>query len=148
MLQSNLLNLGYRIGYVSNVFSGPVYKELEKAFGIRRPKFATLFSLAHLKRATASDICTLTGISKNTISRAVNELLREGRVRSSTDKVDNRRAILALTAEGRALFEKLVPLFVERQSKMVSVLSPDERATFEELLTKLMVRNDGWNKVY
>ena len=148
MLKHEAIHLGYRVGYVSNFYSGPVYKHIEQEFGIRRPKFATLFTLAQLTETSASEICLLTGIAKNTLSRAVNEMLHDGLLTRALDNKDNRRSILMLTTKGRTLYEKILPLFVVRQKHMVSVLTQQEAKMFKKILDKLIIRTDGWNEIY
>lgn len=148
LLADNQLPYGYRIGYLSNYFSGPIYSVLETQFSMRRPKFATLFCLAHLGKMNATEIGLLTGIPKNSLSRAVNELLKEHRVRRDADKHDSRRAILSLAPSGRRLFGKLIPLFQVRQAKMLSVLDARECAALGRILTKLVLRQDDWAEVY
>jgi DNA-binding MarR family transcriptional regulator len=148
LLSDNHIPYGYRIGYLSNYWSGPIYSILEARHGIRRPKFATLFCLAHIGRMSATEIGLLTGIPKNSLSRAVNELLKEGRIRRDVDASDNRRAVLSLTASGRRLFRRMLPLFEARQAKMLSVLTDGEAQALDRILTKLVQREDDWAEVY
>ncbi len=148
LLADNRIPFGYRIGYLSNYFSGPVYSLLEERYNIRRPKFATMFCLAHLERMSATEIGLLTGIPKNSLSRAVNELLAERRIRRDVDVHDNRRAVLALTAIGRKLYQEILPQFEARQAKMISVLNEEEVQALDRILTKLVHREDDWAEVY
>ncbi len=148
IFRDNEIMFGYRVGYLSNYFSGPVYSVVEAEFGMRRPKFATLFCLAHLGELSAGDICLLSGIPKNSLSRAVNELLREERIRRVADRTDSRRSILSLTREGRKIYQLILPMFRKRQEAMMAPLSTREREQFDRLLAKLVLRDDGWNEVY
>ncbi|MEO6566941.1 MAG: MarR family winged helix-turn-helix transcriptional regulator [Casimicrobiaceae bacterium] len=144
ILQRNEIAFIYRIGYLFNQFSGPVYKRTEDELGIQRPQFATLFCVAHLPGLSASDIVLLTGTPKNSVSRAVSMLRHEGMIRSVADPGDGRRAALHLTAKGRRVYAQILPLFQERQAKLLQVLTPSEQRTFDALLTKLVDRDDGW----
>lgn len=144
ILDRNEIAFGYRIGYLFNHFAGPVYKWTTAELGLRRPEFATLFCAAHLADSTASDVVTLTGIPKNSVSRAVNHLVHTGLIAARTDENDGRRAILALTAKGRKVYERILPRFRARQEAMLSVLDPAERSELNRLLNKLVERNDDW----
>ena len=146
--ERNPIRFGYRIGFLSNWFSGPVYSVVERRFGMRRPKFATLFCLAHFGRLSATDIVQLTGIPKNSLSRAIAELVAERRVLRAVDRNDSRKAILTLTAEGRRIHEQIVPLFEARQRAMLSVLTAAEASQLDRLLQKLVVRDDDWEQLY
>lgn len=144
ILRGNEIAFGYRIGYLFNHFAGPVYKWSAAELGLHRPEFATLFCAAHLDDATASDVVTLTGIPKNSVSRAVAKLIGLGMLKSEADAQDARRAFLQLTAKGRKLYDAFLPRFRERQERMLSVLSGAERAELNRLLNKLVERDDDW----
>jgi DNA-binding MarR family transcriptional regulator len=144
ILRDNEIAFGYRIGYLFNHFSGPVYKWTATELGLQRPEFATLFCAAHLSHVTATDVASLTGIPKNSVSRAVKKLLSEGLLLSHGDERDARRSFLTLTEKGLEIHASILPRFRERQERMVSVLSATERAEFNRLLNKLVERDDDW----
>jgi MarR family transcriptional regulator, temperature-dependent positive regulator of motility len=148
ILRRNEIAFGYRIGYLFNHFAGPVYKWTSGELGLQRPEFATLFCAAHLGETTATDVVTLTGIPKNSVSRAVKKLLGDGLVKSRADAADARRALLTLTPLGQKTYESILPRFRERQDRMLSVLNPSERAEFNRLLNKLVERGDDWARDY
>ena len=144
ILDRNEIAFGYRIGYLFNHFSVPVYRGTTAEFGIQRPEFATLFCAAHLPQATASDVVQLTGIPRNSVSRAVSNLIATALVKRAADANDGRRAILSLTAKGRRVYEQILPRFQQRQEAMLSVLSATERGELDRLLNKLVERSDDW----
>jgi MarR family transcriptional regulator, temperature-dependent positive regulator of motility len=147
ILKNNEIAFGYRIGYLFNQFSGPVYQWTTAELGLQRPEFAVLFCIAHLPETTASDVAQLTGIPKNSVSRAVNKLLQLDLIGRTTDSQDARRALLHLTPAGQAQYAQILPKFKDRQQRMVSVLSATERAEFNRLLNKLVERGDDWVQV-
>lgn len=144
ILRRNEIAYGYRIGYLFNHFSGPVYAWTGADLGIQRPEFATLFCISHLPAPTATDVVELTGIPKNSVSRAVSRLLARGLIRRTADDNDGRRSFIAMTAAGRKLYNQILPRFRDRQQRMISVLSAAERAEFDRLLDKLVERDDDW----
>ena len=144
ILRRNEIAFGYRLGYLFNHYSVPVYKWTAAELGIQRPEFATLFCIAHLESPTASDVVELTGIPKNTVSRAVSRLMKMGMVRRAADSADGRRAMLSLTAKGTRLYQAVLPRFQERQDSMLSVLTAAERQQLHALLNKLVERDDDW----
>jgi DNA-binding MarR family transcriptional regulator len=144
ILRGNEIAFGYRIGYLFNHFAGPVYKWTVAELGLHRPEFAAMFCAAHLEDATASDVVLLTGIPKNSVSRAVAKLIADGLIRAETDASDARRSFLQLTAKGRKVYEGILPRFRERQEQMMSVLTAAERAELNRLLNKLVEREDDW----
>ena len=87
---------------------------------------------------------TLTGIPKNSVSRAVARLIDAGLLQRHADAADARRVILQLTRKGRKVYESILPRFVARQERMLAVLTPAELAEFDRLLDKLVERQDDW----
>lgn len=148
ILESNEITTGYRISYLANFFVGPVYSEVAHTLGVSRSEFVVVFCLKHLGSITAQDICRITGRPKNSISQAVTKLARAGYLQRRTDASDGRRAPLALTARGRSLYNKVIPLFRSREQQMLAVLTDSEREQLEKLLAKLVLRDDDWVQVY
>jgi MarR family transcriptional regulator, temperature-dependent positive regulator of motility len=144
ILRGNEIAFGYRIGYLFNHFAGPVYKWTAAELGLHRPEFATMFCAAHLEDTTASDVVVLTGIPKNSVSRAVAKLVADGLLKSETDQSDGRRVILQLTVKGRRVYDGILPRFRDRQEGMMAVLTSSERAELNRLLNKLVEREDDW----
>jgi DNA-binding MarR family transcriptional regulator len=148
VLRSNEITFGYRIGYLSNVFSGPVYTVAERDFGIQRPMFATLFCIAHLDDLTATDVCAMTGIGKKTISRAVSALESRRFLKRRRHPADNRSSLLRITAAGRRTYESILPMLQARQKAMIGTLDREEQRQLRALLDKLIARDDDWSASY
>jgi MarR family transcriptional regulator, temperature-dependent positive regulator of motility len=144
LLRRNKINYVYRLGYLSNHLIGAVYRKSESDLGIQRPHFAVLLCLSHLNDITATDVVRLTGIPKNSISRAINALLESGYISRDSDEEDGRRGVLNITPRGKAVYDDIAPSFRQRQKKMLEVLSTDERETLNRLLTKLVSQEPSW----
>lgn len=146
LLRRNKINFVYRIGYLSNHLVGPVYKASEKEFGIQRAHFATLLCLQALDQITATDVVTLSGIPKNSVSRAVNKLLADDLIVSMADEEDGRKFVLSITPRGRSLYDRISPAFRESQKRLLDVLSPAEQEQLDRLLDKLVSQDDEWTR--
>ena len=144
ILLDNDIGVGYRIGYLFNHYAGPVYKWSAAEFNLHRPEFATMFCAVHLDDALASDVVALSGIPKNSVSRAVARLIADGLMKREQHEQDGRKAILRLTKKGRRIYEEMLPRFVTRQERMLAVLDPAEIKEFDRLLDKLVERGDDW----
>ncbi|HEX4209022.1 MAG TPA: MarR family winged helix-turn-helix transcriptional regulator [Candidatus Binataceae bacterium] len=70
-----------------------------------------------------------TTMDKVRVSRAVAKLLNAGLITRDADPQDHRRAILDLTATGRAMFEEIVPLVQDAEAEMMAALSEAEHVT-------------------
>lgn len=144
MLTATELSPAWRINFIANFFTGPIYARLQDRFGLSRPGFVILFSLSQQDGLVARDICLVTGLPKNSISRAVTELEAKGLIARDTVAEDRRAKPLNLTPRGRALLAQVVPLFRERQAAMLATLDEAEVAEFDRLVTKIVFAMPDW----
>jgi len=82
-----------------------------------------------LGRVTAMDAATIKGV--------VDRLLRRGLIEVRPDPHDARLRLIALTGEGRALIESLIPAALRITEETLAPLSAEERVVFLEMLRKL-----------
>ena len=144
MLTNTKLSAAWRISFIANFFTGPIYALVQERFGLSRPGFVILFSLSHQDGLVARDICLVTGLPKNSISRAVTELETKGLIARDTDAADRRAKPLNLTEDGRAMLAEVVPLFEMRQKAMLAVLDEKEAAELDRLITKVIFAMPDW----
>jgi MarR family transcriptional regulator, temperature-dependent positive regulator of motility len=148
ILNANAITIGYRLAYLANFFTGPVYGEVMRRHGIARSEFVVLFCLQHVGTLSAQEVCEITGRPKNSISQAVTKLAAAGYIERRGDPKDARRMQLVATAAGRKLYSQVMPLFLERERAMLSPLSERELKQFDALLAKLVLRNDDWASTF
>ena len=144
MLNDTPLIHAWRVNFLANFFVGPIYRELDEKFDLSRPEFVILFSLAQRSGLVARDICLVTGLPKNSISRAVAQLLAKGLVERRAGFEDKRAKPLVLTTSGRDKLESVIPLFKRRQADMRSALNESEQAQFDHLLEKMIYNMPNW----
>src|SRR6056297_2592896 len=144
MLTDTDLSPAWRISFLANFFTGPIYARIQDRFGLSRPGFVILFSLSQQDGLVARDICRVTGLPKNSISRAVTELKAKGFVARGTESMDKRAKPLRLTDTGRSVLAKIVPLFTARQAAMLAPLTDIEAAELDRLLGKITCAMPDW----
>jgi DNA-binding MarR family transcriptional regulator len=81
---------GFRMSLWSGFYTNPVFVDIERRFGLLRDENNILFCLVNYGELTAKSICDVLGRPKNSISRAVERLIRRGLVRRGTDEKDRR----------------------------------------------------------
>jgi len=136
--------LSFRINFLALQFNVPIYRWIEKEFGLPRPEFVVLYSLGLSDGLTASAICSSSGFPKNTISRAIQKLIDKDIIRREIDPADLRSFVLYMTDEGRRIVDAAMQPMVEREKTMLSKLTPAETLMLSELLAKVVVDSPGW----
>lgn len=136
--------LSFRINFVALQFNVPVYRRIEKEFGLPRPEFVVLYSLGLADGLTASAICSSSGFPKNTISRAIQKLIDKKIVRREVDPADLRSFVLFITDEGKRIVDETMQFMVEREKAMLCGLTPAETLMLSELLAKVVVDSQNW----
>ncbi len=148
LLDGSALRDGYRLSFLANYFTGPVYSVIERETGLTRPEYATLLCLNHRDGLAATDVSLLAGYPKNSVSRGVKLLIRKGLIEKRADPRDGRRATLHATAAGTRLYQDTVAGFVAQQERMLGCLNAAERRQLDRLLGKLVEASPGWIDAY
>lgn len=125
------------LSYATSAIVVPAYDAIKRDFGIIRAEYLLLLCLAHYPELTAQDVSRLTGRPRNSISRAVHRMLSVGYLDRVPDPDDGRQAVLTITAEGRALHEKIVTYLLDREAEVLKVLDPSERKELRRILHKV-----------
>ncbi|WP_439498429.1 MarR family winged helix-turn-helix transcriptional regulator [Bosea sp. (in: a-proteobacteria)] len=144
ILDGTAIPTAYKIGYILNFYREPSFRMIETEFGLTRPEIVILIFLTVRDGASASEFCEFSGHLKASVSRAVILLDKKNLIRREPDKTDSRRQLLYLTPEGRALYERYIPMLKAREAAMLACLSTEERAQFARLLDKLAAHVPGW----
>ena len=102
---------------------GAVYSE---QFGIDITEWRVLTTLGMGEPRTAQFIVRCTRTHKSKISRAVTRLALAGLIEGLPNGDDRREIPLRMTKKGRALYEKLAPLVLGYEQRLLANLSEDE----------------------
>jgi len=86
------------------------------------------------------DLAEMTSIDASTLSRLVARLVRGGSVTRKRSKTNNREVVVQLTARGRALVERLIPIAEHLEQAAIAEISPKDLSTLKQCLRR-MYRN-------
>jgi DNA-binding MarR family transcriptional regulator len=136
--------LSFRTNFIAHHFNQPLYDWIQRRYRLTPPEHVVLYALGLKQGITADDIAASSSRPKNTLSRAVNSLLRKKLVLRKQDQSDRRRLSLYLTRSGRKIFEDTVPRLVAREQAMAAVLTPAEQRELNRLLTKIILSKSNW----
>lgn len=116
-------------------------------FGVGITDWRIMALLAAEPWIGASQICNATGLDKAAVSRCVRSLQGLGLVDIAADRQDQRKQLIALTANGVALHDRIVELAVAREQALLSGLSSADRESLLRLLIHLQRRLPAANAV-
>lgn len=139
------------VGVVSRLgrVRGHIDTELDRLFaqhGLTAPGFAVLVTLARLNQAggvSQRRLMDELGLTSGTVSVRMDRLEEMGLIQREPDPEDKRNTRITLTAEGRALFERIVPDHLENERRLLAALSDAERELLVAVLGKLLVEFEG-----
>jgi len=144
LLATSSLRHLWHIAFLVNFYLSPLYFELGKRYGVTRPEVQILYCLSQSGDLLAQDIALVTGQPKNTISRAVSQLVTKEYLIRETHGNDRRAKRLEVTSSGKALLDELMPFFVHRQAAMREALTTEELEMFDTLLSKIVYAMPDW----
>lgn len=144
-LWQNPCPFAFRLNYLALLYNGPLYDWIRDSFGLSRPEYVVLYSLALADGGSARDVSRTSGFPKNTLSRAINRLELMGLI-AARDKAPGggRKQALHLSQKGWALFHKTCPAFEAQEKRMLNALSEGERQMLSELLSKVVLAAQDW----
>ena len=138
LLDDSPTRIGFTFGVLSNFFKDAAFRLISQEYGLSGPEIAVVFCLGHRNGLTAQDVCTVTLRPKNSISRAVKLLLRNGFITRNVDKDDGRRRLLFLSPRGKSLFDNVIDIYRGNELKMLEPLTDGEVRQLGDLLRKLV----------
>ena len=138
-LWKNPCGFAARFNYLALRYNEPLYSWVQEIFGLSRVEFVVIYSLALMDGVTATEIAASTAFPKNTLSRAVNHLVKLGLIARFTQDVDRRMHYLSLTEQGLAIYDAALPRFVALEQEMLAPLSLIEQETLNSLMAKVML---------
>lgn len=132
--------LPYRLSVLANTVSRAIARLYADRFGITIPEWRVLAILGDSGPATSAGIRDRTAMDKVQVSRAIQRLASARLVSRRTDPADRRRATIAMTARGTAVYREIVPLALSREAILLDGFSAEERRTLDRLLDRLAAR--------
>lgn len=131
----------YRLSVLSNQISRSVAALYAERFGLTIPEWRVMavLGLEETQRESvcANTVAERTEMDKVQVSRAIARMTQAELVTRTPDRADRRRAVLALTVKGRAVYREIVPAALEYEAALLGTLSASERTALDHLIAKL-----------
>ena len=135
--------LPYRLSVLANVTSSAIAAAYEKRFGLTIPEWRVIAVLMRHPGLSAREVAAKSRMDAVAVSRAVNRLLRAGRLRREVATDDRRRSILQVSAAGAAVYRGVAPLALEFERSLLDTLTSADRAALDRLLGALTLRAES-----
>ncbi|MBR1090331.1 MarR family transcriptional regulator [Bradyrhizobium manausense] len=127
----------YRLARLAEQVSVAVAEVYLERFALSRQEWRVLAILGARSAIATKEVGPLTTLDKMQVSRAMKGLEERGIVRRTHASDDRRELIVALTEAGRALYRKIAPLALEREAKLLALLTPEEITVLDRVMRKL-----------
>lgn len=115
-------------------------RRFDQAFrplGLTNGQFSLLMSLNRPAPASMRSVSSLLAMDRTTLTAALKPLERRGLVASVGDPSDRRSRLVQLTAAGRSLLARAVPIWQRTHAQVEGPLSESERRRLLKLLDSL-----------
>ncbi len=129
--------LPYRLSLLSNRISQSIARIYVDRFNLSITEWRVMAVLGRSAGLSANEVAERTAMDKVAVSRALARLVDAGRVLRTTANGDRRRSVLRLSAAGRRIYGQVVPLALEFEQRLLSLLDEQERGQFMRLLDRL-----------
>jgi len=133
-------HIATKIAIFANRLSRAASRFYRERYGIGVVEWRLMMFIGRTSETRANHICDATDLDKGAVSRSLRVLQGMGIVSVREDGADSRRHNVALTAKGRALHDRMVPLALERQRELVAGLTAHEVETFTRLIDRLQAK--------
>jgi DNA-binding MarR family transcriptional regulator len=127
----------YRLSQLSAAAGAMVVRLCEGSHGVTRREWGVVAQLYGHQGLLPSELAERMRRDRARTSRALTALLGKGLIERVTLPHDRRSARVSLTPAGRQLYEVLMPQVQAINAQLVSVLSADEVAAFDDVLERL-----------
>lgn len=129
--------LPYRLSVLSNRVSRAIAQVYSERFDLSVTEWRVLAVLARFPGLSAVEVAQRTAMDKVAVSRAVARLLDLGRLQRETHGDDRRRSVLALSPDGQRIVERVAPLALGFEARLLDGMDAAERTLLFRLLDRL-----------
>ncbi len=135
--------LPYRLSVLANRLSRAFARRYQDEFGISIAEWRVVAVLGAFAPLSSNEIGERTEMDKAKVSRAVAALLKAGMIAREAHPTDQRLIQLALSRQGRKIYEAIVPRARALEAEMTKGLSRRDLAQIHALLDQLGARIDA-----
>ena len=129
--------LPYQLSIASNAVSSRIAEQYRRRFALKTTEWRIMAVLGDSGPLTQRDLSQITLMDKVPVNRACKTLEDRGLAARQPNAADGRSHLLELTAEGRAVHSRIMPLALDIERELFSALDESEREQLKSMLLRL-----------
>src|SRR6516164_1983180 len=122
--------LTYRLHVLNKLSERGISERYQAKLGVTLPEARVIASVGSFGPFSIMELARHANLDKSQASRAAEALIRQGLVQRQPSASDGRVVLVSLTAEGRALYRKVMPIARKWNGDMFDCLDEAEKAAF------------------
>lgn len=131
IVSEEMRRFNYLVGEIDSL-----YHEAALRIGLSDSAFAVLYTVCNEGSCGISDVCRLTGVSKQTVNSALRKLEREGVI--TLEALDGKQKRIALTAKGSRMVKKTAAKVTEAENRVFGAWNEKERSEYLRLTERYL----------
>ena len=127
----------YRLSVTTNIVSDLIAGRYRSRFGLKVPEWRVMAVLGDAGALTQRALVGATRMDKVAVNRACKVLEERGLATRSPNAHDGRSHHLELTEAGRAMFDRIMPMALDMETRLFACLTSREAELLKATLGKL-----------
>ncbi|TDN70192.1 MarR family transcriptional regulator [Paraburkholderia sp. BL10I2N1] len=130
--------LTYRLHVLNKLAERGISERYQDKLDVTLPEARVIASVGSFGPFSIMDLARHANLDKSQASRAAEALIRQGLVQRQASVEDGRVVLVSLTAEGRALYKKVMPIARKWNVDLFDCLDDKEKVMLGEALDKVI----------
>lgn len=106
-------------------------------------QYGVLYFLSERGELPQRELMRLSELDKSSLAELLRRMELQGTVATRRDREDKRRKTVAVTEQGRQLYDELRPAALRVNDLLTAALSTEEETTLDTLLAKLLTADES-----
>lgn len=140
--------LPYRIAVLASVMGTAIASAYVDRYGLTIPEWRVIAVLTRYPGLSAREVAEKSHMDAVAVSRAVNRLLRAGRLRRAIARDDRRRSVLQVSDAGAVVYREVAPMALDFERALIDALPAGDRAMLDRALDVLMQRAENLSTTF
>lgn len=130
--------LTYRLHVLNKLSERGISERYQDKLEVTLPEARVIASVGSFGPFSIMELARHANLDKSQASRAAEALIRQGLVKREPSAEDGRVVLVSLTAEGRALYRKVMPIARKWNDDLFESLDEQEKLAFGHALDKII----------